>query len=651
MPSPTLFPLNEPLTPSPDRDEPVLWLKQLVVLPELLSDSPIRDVPFRRGLNIVQTRRRPADERQVVGHSVGKTLLMRLIRYTLGEQHFAIADVRVRIANKFETAQVVAHWRVSGVNWIVVRPMQEARSAKSFAVKSDDWRAAIRDGQAHQPLSTFLTAVSDATLSGLSEFSLPRARRSPKWLDVLGWLARDYECGYRSSNEWRHEDADSGPALDRDDNSVVLQWLAGLMGTEEITLKHRHQEMLDERQRVRSRRDSAQKAVEVIGPSLFSKLEFPSDQEAVDDKEGLFAARVVETAAEKIASLTRLKNERLEQSSLDTLESAEEVARDELIAAEVEVRTSLNQIILVEGRIASIEKADSPSSYALRSPYEDCPSQSCPMRLENRPVPQTDPSKDQYLESLREELADYKVSLPSKQDQVGRLQTALAGARLQVNAERDRLSSETAGIDRDIGRWQSYKKDAESYQAARKALNDSTTDIESLDRKIEVSNQAQDDVRQALQVRLNRLSACYDQRLKNVFGEQAGGRITVDGKGLHPIPDNRLAPNGAALSIMTTVLAFDISSVAASLAGIGHHPRFLLHDSPREGDMEEPLFHSLFHEVRSLESLFVEHEPSFQYIITTTTSPPPELADEAGPFVRLTLDARSEAGHLLGATF
>jgi hypothetical protein len=102
---------------------------------------------------------------------------------------------------------------------------------------------------------------------------------------------------------------------------------------------------------------------------------------------------------------------------------------------------------------------------------------------------------------------------------------------------------------------------------------------------------------------------------------------------------------------MTTVLGFDISSVAASVAGIGHHPRVLLHDSPREGDMEEPLFHRLFQIARNLELLFGEREPSFQYIVTTTTPPPPELADETGPFVRITLDARTDAGHLLGASF
>ena len=106
------------------------------------------------------------------------------------------------------------------------------------------------------------------------------------------------------------------------------------------------------------------------------------------------------------------------------------------------------------------------------------------------------------------------------------------------------------------------------------------------------------------------------------------------------------------MSVMTTVLAFDVSSVAASITGLGNHPRLLLHDSPREGDMEGPLFSRLFEVVHGLESLFDSQDDiSFQYIVTTTTPPPPKFADESGPYVRLTLDARNDAERLLGRAF
>jgi hypothetical protein len=273
------------------------------------------------------------------------------------------------------------------------------------------------------------------------------------------------------------------------------------------------------------------------------------------------------------------------------------------------------------------------------------------MRLANRASPSADPARDSQLSSLREELAEAQRSRDDRVRSRDDLKTAHANAVNSLQIESDRLALEKAGIDQAIGRWQGYQSDAESYSQARKTFADSVDTIESLDARIEESSQAQESVRQNLRARLNRLSACYDKVLKAVFGEKASGRISVDGKGLHPMPDHRLAPNGAALSVMTTVLAFDISSLAASASGVGHHPRLLLHDSPREGDMEEPLFHRLFETARALELLFGQSEPSFQYIVTTTTPPPPELADESGPYVRLTLDARTDAGHLLCTSF
>jgi hypothetical protein len=103
---------------------------------------------------------------------------------------------------------------------------------------------------------------------------------------------------------------------------------------------------------------------------------------------------------------------------------------------------------------------------------------------------------------------------------------------------------------------------------------------------------------------------------------------------------------------MTTVLAFDISCVAASIAGVGRHPRFVMHDSPREGEMQPPLFRRLFEVVVDLEARFTNaDEMSFQYIITTATELPSDLTDDNLDYVRETLDALSDDGLLLKRRF
>ena len=95
-------------------------------------------------------------------------------------------------------------------------------------------------------------------------------------------------------------------------------------------------------------------------------------------------------------------------------------------------------------------------------------------------------------------------------------------------------------------------------------------------------------------------------------------------------------------SAVTTlkILAFGLAALALPCGGRGHHPHFLLHDSPRESDLEISLYHQFFHFVHDLEK---RTPSSFQYIVTTTEAPPDEIIDS---HVRLTLDGSAGEGRL-----
>ena len=56
-----------------------------------------------------------------------------------------------------------------------------------------------------------------------------------------------------------------------------------------------------------------------------------------------------------------------------------------------------------------------------------------------------------------------------------------------------------------------------------------------------------------------------------------------------------------------------------SMEGSAGVPAFLIHDSRREADLGESIYHRLFRFAASLERL--SEQPPFQYIITTTSSP------------------------------
>jgi hypothetical protein len=110
--------------------------------------------------------------------------------------------------------------------------------------------------------------------------------------------------------------------------------------------------------------------------------------------------------------------------------------------------------------------------------------------------------------------------------------------------------------------------------------------------------------------------------------------------------------SGEAVETLALVLA-DVAAMMCSCQGIGHHPRFLLHDSPREADLERHIYSRYLRFMWNLTNHFgCQDKAPFQYIVTTTSKPPKELEAaiclrlEAHPKPRCYLDAFSPI-HLL----
>ena len=90
----SLFSFDEPMVPATDRPEPALWLKRVVLLEDADPSKLVREpIEFKRGFNLIRTSPRLETDTSVIAHSVGKTLLMRLIRYSLGEENYASEDL------------------------------------------------------------------------------------------------------------------------------------------------------------------------------------------------------------------------------------------------------------------------------------------------------------------------------------------------------------------------------------------------------------------------------------------------------------------------------------------------------------------------------------------------------------------------------
>ena len=146
--------------------------------------------------------------------------------------------------------------------------------------------------------------------------------------------------------------------------------------------------------------------------------------------------------------------------------------------------------------------------------------------------------------------------------------------------------------------------------------------VDALDGEIQEKREQAEAFRSRHAEVFNRLSQLFDGILRELIGADATGTVSLDGKSLRLSVQLGGERSTAALDSLK-VIAFDLAAMCMSIEGRAHQPAFVIHDSPREADLGLSIFHRLFHLVHSMEG--IGEWPQFQYIITTTTSPPDEL--------------------------
>jgi hypothetical protein len=109
--------------------------------------------------------------------------------------------------------------------------------------------------------------------------------------------------------------------------------------------------------------------------------------------------------------------------------------------------------------------------------------------------------------------------------------------------------------------------------------------------------------------------------------EGVAGTIKLDGNGLRVDAEfsGRGEVSTAALDSLK-IVAFDLAALHMAVEERAEIPAILIHDSPREADLDSQLYARLFDLVHQWEKS--GETPAFQYIITTTTAPPKHLQSD-----------------------
>jgi hypothetical protein len=280
---------------------------------------------------------------------------------------------------------------------------------------------------------------------------------------------------------------------------------------------------------------------------------------------------------------------------------------------------------------------------------EDAFAQGCPGKHMKLEAGQRDPAHEKRLAEVRAHLRSLGAEVKSLTDSQRRLQQDHTRNAAALKTASNEYQKRVREMQERIGRYSSLRDRADELDAGWKNLRATELGIQKKTKAIEDSLEKQEGARGRLGAKHRQLSEHFNATLRALLASDEGGEIELNSRGLYPQPSKNIRSSGEALGTSATVLGLDLACLVASICGLGSAPRLLIHDSPREADMEEPLYHRLFEFAAGLERIYDGAEPSFQYIVTTTTRPPDELSE--APYVRLVLDARRDEGLLLKSRY
>ena len=630
------------LKPKADRSEPILWVRRIVIWSE--PGVKLREIHLRPGLNIIWApdpadRATASDGDVTVGHGSGKTLFCRMLRYCLGEDRFAPAEQRDRIASAFPEGRVGAEVMLGGIQWSVVRPIGIGR--RHFAVRDADLDQVATGVDTATGIAPFLEAVVASVLSNEVARLIPGSESTNAWLVTLAWLSRDQECRFDKLLDWRATDSDSGSPVRNlavQQRQDALRAVIGAIAPEEFRLRAE----LDDLEACQGKASQDVTRMEWAANRLRSGL----IQEFGLGSEDLLPGRMVVEPLRKSAKgsfdrLVRVEPD-VDGGNLDMARSEYEGVRQRIEV--LQSRKSALQGLIPEikkliaringeipGASAGVGSLARPVCPICEVPIDRALAEGC--ELSHR-LPNLDDA-ERRLKALERDRDQESNRLVKSRQELTQITRELDSAHQHSDASYRRL--------REVERLRDARSDA--WFKARRLIDDvdrldellveqerTQSRADTLERDIQTKRDRTAAFRDAQTGVIDTLSRFFNAIIRAVIGTDAAGTISFDGNGLRASVELGGERSTAAIDSLK-VIAFDLAAICMSIEGRTHLPAFLVHDSPREADLGLSVYHRLFRLVRDLEE--AGDQPLFQYIITTTTSPPEDMQME--PWLSVTL--------------
>ncbi|MFZ2852643.1 MAG: hypothetical protein WAZ34_00855 [Rhodocyclaceae bacterium] len=630
-------------------NQPVLWVRRLTIW--RAPGDLLRTIELRPGLNFVWSPD-PADvqgpsEAGDLGHGAGKTLFCRLLRYCLGEDRFAPEAQRLSIGRAFLNGWVSAEVMLNGALWGVLRPLAVGRG--HFAVEGVLPEQLFDRLSEPTGMGAFLKAIEGQILTPDVAMLMPVLRPYEAWRVALAWLTRDQECRFDHVLDWRSAESDSESpvrAMSRGRLQDAMRVLIGAISTDEIdlneTLSAKTETHKAQLQDVARRQWLCERSRYIIIQALGLKSEeVPEGKlgiESLQQAARRHLSKVSQTPAVDVSNLGDLR-QRYRDAEKQVSELTNKLAG---LAGSLQPHQELLRQYRSELPFSSVQVRDAevPLCRTCEVPIDRALAEGCKLshklpdlaklKQQHEALTQTIGKQQAVVEDVQSAIANLHQQLPPVRVARDAIRQALSRAE-ELNEQRSSTWFKSRRILDDIKRLGS---DWDEWELAQRQVSKTAMQIEADRERLTAFRD-----RQAIV--FDRLSAHFDAIIRVTVGPTASGRVTLDGNGVRLVVQLGGERSTAAIESLK-IIAFDLAVMCMSIEGGTHLPALLVHNSPREADLGLSVYHRLFSMVAVLEG---PDSSAFQYIVTTTTQPPPAFQQK--PWLRLELHGAPATERLL----
>lgn len=643
--------MQPPVAPN-GRREPRLWIRRLAIFED--PQTIRRDIRLKPGLNIVWTPDMSNSGQPSLAHGSGKTTFCRLLRACLGEPDYATDTQRTRLMVRLPNGLVAAEVIVDGVCWVVVRAL--GLGSNSFVAEAESIEDALARGRQEGDPTTIDAIVTKAFFPDLIGRSPQEVGDEHIWDVLRAWLSRDQECRLADILAWRTSKTQTrsrAQTLSETAKLMMVRLALRALDAEEQQAAARERELEGAAEEERKQHAYGERRRAEKFRSLRNALGVGEDVGLDDtlEQKGLVSLAEAALAEAMRADVPQPPDvgalfDRLADLNVQRAAKVEErqtqqsdADRKRIEAERLRSEASLGEIDISQGRVRVCS--------ICRVPVDEVLANGCGISLERCDV-----------QAIRAIIAE-------KQSKAAKLDLDVQGAELEAS----RIAALIQQIDQQIrtAAGQAESADAELraaqqaaatiqervYRARRllddaRALQQSTTTARpapSATDELEAVRQQMELGRKRAQQAIRALEERYRGIVSAWLPDGIDGSIKLAGKGLRV--DAQFSGRGevstAALDSLK-IVAFDLAAMHLAVEEKADLPAFLIHDSPREADLDGTLYARLFELIQLWET--ESTPPCFQYIITTTTAPPATM--QSDQYVVLRMSSTPPAKRLFG---